>query len=271
VERVAFLIEDSGVRIGCLLNPESVVTRRTAGVRARRSIAGPLTGTHLADDPLIYTGGGRTELELDLVFDVALGGSTISSTDVRDLTAPLWQLAENTDAPDGYGKPSLVRFVWGKSWNVPGIIEAVAERLEYFTPEGAPQRSWLRMRLVRVGEPAPTTTPLEGELPAQPPITVDELPPIPPDSLDTHELLAGGGDDGTAPTESEALGVAPTPRPAPQSAAYSERLDDLAARYYGDPALWRLLAAYNDIDDPLRMPAGQLLRIPPAALVRRRR
>jgi hypothetical protein len=270
MERVAFLIEDTGVRIGCLLNPEGLVTRRTAGVRARRSIATSLTGVRLADDPLIFTGGGRTELELDLVFDVALGGSTITTSDVRDLTAPLWQLAENTDTSEGYGKPSLVRFVWGKAWNIPGIIEAVAERLEYFTPEGAPQRSWLRMRLVRVGEPTPTT-PLESELPPAPTITPEELPPIPEGTLETHELLAGGGDDGTTAAEGPALGIAPGPRPSAGSAAFGERLDELAARYYGDPSLWRLLAAFNDVDDPLRMAPGQLLRVPPASVVRRHR
>jgi len=31
---------------------------------------------------------------------------------------------------------------------------------------------------------------------------------------------------------------------------------------YGDPCYWRLLAAYNNINDPLHIPPGQLLRIP---------
>src|SRR5919199_346831 len=146
MERVAFLIEDTGVRLGCLLNPESLVTRRVAGVRRRRSLSGHLTGVRLADDPLLYTGGGRMELELDLVFDVSLAGSSITSDDVRDLTRPLWDLAENTPSDDGWGRLPVVRFVWGKSWNLPCVVEAVAGRLEYFTAEGAPRRSWLRMR-----------------------------------------------------------------------------------------------------------------------------
>jgi hypothetical protein len=43
--------------------------------------------------------------------------------------------------------------IWGKSWNIPGIVVAVAERLEHFTAAGVPRRSWLRLRLLRVEAP----------------------------------------------------------------------------------------------------------------------
>ena len=43
----------------------------------------------------------------------------------------------------------------------------------------------------------------------------------------------------------------------------SERIDQLAHRYYGDAALWRELAAFNGVDDPSRLPAGSTLMIPP--------
>ncbi len=78
MERVAFLIEDTGERIGCLLNPESLVVRRQAGVRARRSAGGLVTGADLADDQLLYSGGGNTELTMNLLFDVSLAGSSIA-------------------------------------------------------------------------------------------------------------------------------------------------------------------------------------------------
>jgi hypothetical protein len=39
MERVAFLLERSGERISCLLNPENLEARRTAGVRTRRPAA----------------------------------------------------------------------------------------------------------------------------------------------------------------------------------------------------------------------------------------
>ena len=90
---------------------------------------------------------------LDLLFDVSLVGSSVSTVDVRDLTRPLWNLAENAARQNGGTSIPLVRFVWGKSWNIPGVVTAVAERFEQFTPAGDPQRSWLRMRFLRVNEP----------------------------------------------------------------------------------------------------------------------
>ena len=49
MERAVFLIESTGERLGCLLNPESLVVRRQAGVRRRRSTGGLLTGAGQAD------------------------------------------------------------------------------------------------------------------------------------------------------------------------------------------------------------------------------
>jgi hypothetical protein len=59
VERVAFLVEETGDRITCMLNPEGMVVRRLAGVRRRRSAGGALTGAGLADDTLLFTGGAQ--------------------------------------------------------------------------------------------------------------------------------------------------------------------------------------------------------------------
>lgn len=190
MERVAFLIEETNERLRCLLNPETLVLRRTAGVRPRQSATGQVTGTGLADDPLLYTGGGRTELDLDLLFDVTLPGSSVTSQDVRDLTAPLWRLAENNQATAGYGRPPLVRLIWGKSWNIPGIVVAVAERLEFFTPSGVPQRSWLRLRMVRMAAPVPRPAAATGittslSLPSLP------LPAAAGGAPRVHERLGG--------------------------------------------------------------------------------
>jgi hypothetical protein len=44
-----FFVEQTGERIVCLLNPESVVMRREAGICPRRSIGGGLTGAEPAE------------------------------------------------------------------------------------------------------------------------------------------------------------------------------------------------------------------------------
>jgi hypothetical protein len=224
-----------------MLNPERLTMRRSAGVRSQRSISGVVSGAVLTDDPLIYTGGGATELLLDLMFDVGLAGSSIATEDVRDLTGPLWSLAENIPDRDGYGRVPLVRFVWGKSWNVPGVVAAVAERLEHFTAEGAPTRSWLRMRFLRVAETTETT--------------VLEQPP-----LRHEEVIAALPESGI--TTSPATAAATPPENEVHQYAANERLDDLATRYFRHPSMWRLLAGFNDLLDPLRIAPGTLLRVP---------
>ena len=244
MERVAFIVERTGERIDCLLNPDTVVVRRAAGLRARRTAGGLVTGTRLADDPLIATGGGRTEIELELLFDVTIAGEeAIPSGNVQDLTRRLWDLAENAVGEDEYGVPRLVRFVWGKTWNVPALVAAVAERFEQFTTTGVPERSWLHLRLTRVGEPivpvAEAPPPTE-ESAAMAALTIPE---VPDDQLTFHEVL--GGEDEPA-----------------------ERLDEIAAFYYGEPALWRVLAVYNAVADPLQIPPPRILRIPPLDAVR---
>jgi hypothetical protein len=245
MERVAFLLDKTGERLPCLLNPASVVVRRRAGVQPRESSSGPLTGAALKDDPVLYTGGGMTEVLLDLLFDVTILGSTLKTEDVRDLTRPLTTLAEGSEGDDGYGQVPLVRFVWGKTWNVLGVVAAVAERFENFTPGGAPQRSWLRMRLLRTGDAAGADTePLGDDLP------LEDLPDevdVAPERLRFHQIKGAGEDD--------------------DAGSSGERLDEIAASHYGNPGWWRLIATFNKIDDPWKMSAGDLLMIPPDSSV----
>ena len=247
MERVAFLLEHTGERLSCLLNPESIVLRRQAGVRPRRSVSGILTGGGLADDQLLYTGGGRTELELDLLFDVSLAGSSMVTEDVRELTAPLWRLSENTVGENGYRRPPLARFVWGKAWNIPGIVVAVAEKLEYFTAQGIPRRSWLRMRFLRAEERASTSSSAASRSPSLESIPLDQ-------NLIQRDRVSGGGSG-----ESEVR------------LSSAERLDEIADRYYGDPSLWRLLADFNGIDDPTHIPDGLSLKVLPLSVLEKLR
>ena len=232
MERVAFLIEQTNERLACLLNPETLTIRRTSGVRARASSGGQLTGVGLSDDPLLYTGGGRTELEVDLLFDVTLLGSSVTTDDVRNLTAPFWNLSENKGG--GYAQPPIVRFIWGKYWNIPAVVAAVSERLENFTPDGAPGRSWLRMRLVRVREPAAQPTPIQAVVDDSPPSLEEIDAELAPERMRYHEVSGG------------------------------DRLDLIATEYYGQPSYWRLLADFNGLSDPFDLPAGMVLLIPPA-------
>lgn len=250
MERVAFLVEETNERITCLLNPESIMLRRAAGIRKLRSIGGVLTGAELADDKLLFTGGGMTELFLDLLFDVDFVDPNLEVGDVRELTSKIWKLTENSAEQGSFGMPSQVRFVWGKSWNIPGVISSISEHLDYFNSDGVPLRSWLRMRFLRVIENITEEdlgTPFEPSVAATDENILDQLDFIslaegqtPADEIEdnvtTHQYVSG------------------------------ERLDQLVRQnygFYGHPSLWRLIASYNGINDPLNIQPGTIIRFPP--------
>jgi Contractile injection system tube protein len=257
MERVAFLVEQTGARISCLLNPESVVLRRAAGLARRGGATGVITGVALSDDPVVATGGGVTEIDLDLLFDVgiardvspaagqgpaagqdpaeAAAEAALVPEDVRELTRPIWNLTENGEGQDGYGAPPVVRLIWGRAWNIPGVVAAVAERLERFSADGVPQRSWLRLRLRRVLDDA-------ARLPAKMPVTPQFETPLLQDPA--------------------AIESAPTIEiPVDETGLPSLRLDQIASDLRGDPAAWRAIAAANGIDDPLHLAEGTVIRL----------
>jgi len=221
MERVAFRIVDTDEILRCMLNPESLVVRRLAGVQPRQSVGGLLAGTELDDDPLLCTNGGRTEIKLHLVFDITLPGSSIETTDVRALTRPLWELSENHHQTGIYKRPPCCHFIWGKETVFLGVVTAIAERLESFTSLGIPRRSWMSLAMQRVVEPQDPVEQFQSEN-----INPDALFPIREDVADSDTTIEAGTVTG-------------------------ERLDQLAYRYYGDARLWRKLAVHNGIYNPM--------------------
>jgi hypothetical protein len=232
MERIAFLVDRTGERVDCMLNPETFEVRRLAGVRPHATAAGQLVGAGLSDDPLLFTGGGRTELTLDLVFDVDLVDGRSAPDDVRELTRHLWQLAENSAEERGGVRPPLVRLVWGKTWNVPAVVVAVAERFDAFDPAGVPRRSWLRVKLARVAG--------------------------------AHSETGAGGRNrrSTGARGGRPWAVAAVGDGSAEPAFSGVRIDLLAAEALGDPGRWRELADHNGIDDPLAIPPATVLTVP---------
>jgi hypothetical protein len=267
--------------------------RRSAGIVRRRSAGGAVIGNPRTDDPLVATGGGITEYQLKLLFDVDLlagqsgpgtlappaaempapasptegtfaaledtapaesdgaanaaaeiaarqaAAPTMLSIDVRSLTQPLWALAENGEPVAGSLAPQRVRFVWGRSWNVPGVILAVAERLECFDPEGVPKRSWLSLLMRRVEEQIEAGN-------APPPPTSPQF------ELNQPESGVGDANDDSVVLPVDDDGTAMTP------------LYLVAAERYGNPRYDRAIAEYNGLDDLLEFDEGQAIRLPPS-------
>ena len=134
--------------------------------------------------------------------------------------------------------------MWGKTWNVPGVIAAIAERFDAVGPTGVPRRSWLRLKLVRVGNPPATEArSLDDEVAA----AAGAGPRLPSGSA---VAVVGDGAGGVDP---DAGG--------PDNAV---RFDLLATSALGSPFRWRALAEHNQIANPLDVLAGTVLAVPPS-------
>jgi hypothetical protein len=194
-------------------------------------------------------------LRLDLLFDVNVPGTWLGSQpadpnvagederDVRDLTLPLWNLAENQTRPGEVAGPPRVRFVWGKRWDFPAVVAAVAERLENFTSSGVPQRSFMRLRLLRADDNVVPEEMHSPELPGTAPLPEPESEPDSP--LDVLPLAE------QPPAETYESYVSP-----------GHPLFLTAFFFFGDASLWTVIAEANPDVDPVFVPPGTVLRIP---------
>lgn len=229
MERVAFLIERTGDTVACMMNPEGLLRRRAAGLAERQGVGGLIIGDARRDNPLIATGGGITEIDLELLFDADVaqegaqaGGNAQNSPDIRKLTEQFWQLSENGTEKDAQAPPVL-RFIWGTAWNVPCSVLFVAERLEHFDANGCPRRSWMSLRLRRVSEEQSQK-----------------------DAKQSGQQQRSGAKQSAAGS-----GTGETSMPLDGDGGPLERFDEVAAREYGDPELAWALAGANAINDPL--------------------
>ncbi len=170
-----------------------------------------------------FAGGHARELTLELLFDAAPDGDVSSATDV------LFKMMETDPqlARPGrnQGRPPKVRFVWGTFLSFSAVCSDLSVRFVLFRPDGTPTRAISRLTLLQAEKDARTG----GGTPAAP-------------QNPTTRAHAGQRS---------------------HTARAGETLQSIAYANYGDAARWRAIARANAIDDPMRLPVGQTLTIPP--------
>ena len=133
-----------------------MVIRRSAGVRTRQPTGGRAGGRGPDGRPGLLprwrAHGARTGPALRHRPAGRPARGQQPAATCRELTRRIADLAENSAQSEGIVRPPQVRFLWGKAWNIPAVVLAVAKRYENFTSAGDPRRSWLRIRLLRVSD-----------------------------------------------------------------------------------------------------------------------
>lgn len=169
----------------------------------------------------LFVGAGTTKLAAQLWFDVTGEQGADAVDDVRKLTQKVaFFITPKKDQKDAKKfVPPAVRFLWG-SFQFDGIMESLEESLEYFSAEGKPLRANVSFTLT------------------QQKITKFVF-------RDTAPPGAGGGGD---PAGTRPLTAAPA----------GSTVQGLAAGQ-GKGSDWQGIAAANDVENPRRLPPGQLL------------
>lgn len=160
-----------------------------------------------------FVGAGTTKLALQLWFDVnAMESDPVD--DVRRLTQQVifFMTPQKTSDPKKKLAPP-VRFLWG-SFKFDGMVDALEESLEFFSPDGKPLRASITLTLSQQ-KILESKFEGDGKVPARP----GQQPMTPAKRGDSVQNLAGrsGNRD------------------------------------------WQSVAAANAIEDPLRLPPGQLV------------
>jgi Contractile injection system tube protein len=170
-----------------------------------------------------FVGAGTTKLSVTLWFDVnAPQPEGSNEGDVRKLTQKVAYFITPRPSNEDKSKmiPPAVRFIWG-SFQFDGMMDSMEENLEFFSGEGIPQRASVVLALSqqRITE-----------------FTFAKAASPPP-----------GMGSGNAPVGTRPLTQA-TSEESLQSMASASGKDD-----------WQSIAAANNIENPRRLPAGQLI------------
>ncbi|MCX5328346.1 LysM peptidoglycan-binding domain-containing protein [Streptomyces sp. NBC_00140] len=178
----------------------------------------------LGTPPVQYVRGKARILSMELFFD-----SYEEGTDVRRLTSPVVALLDKDPREQA---PPVLLFSLGRLQFQCVLVEA-GQRFTMFLRDGTPVRSTLSVRFqeyVRV-------------------------------EVDVRQGLFFG-----SPTVSAAVNAVGTVIGVGTTlhvTTASDTLSGIAGAYLGDPGLWREIARANRIDDPLNLPPGRTLVIPP--------
>jgi len=129
-----------GYAVTVQFNPENLKVSFTNQVQTPQG-----TGSSGDKPSKQFVGAGTTKLTLQIWFDVTgqLPAASAGTKDVRKLTQKVaYFITPNEETK----VPPKVRFVWG-SFQFDGMMDALEESLEFFSPEGLPLRASVNLSL----------------------------------------------------------------------------------------------------------------------------
>lgn len=225
-----------GKRIPIHFNPQSMqVTYQTQGPDGSQQLG----KSGLTQGARSHKTGTITTIALDLLFD-----TTDRETDVRNITiqivAMIQPLITNGKAAP---PPPLTRFAWG-SFVFEGNVVQVGETIDFFSEQGVPLRSTVKLSMSKVER-------FRGN-----PGVLAEIGLSTGIGLSASAGVSVGAEAGIGFSASASLSAGIDVGATPLTLAQvGDSLQSLAGRA-GIDASWKAIAAANNIDNPRMIPPG---------------
>lgn len=154
----ASLAIETGGKIDCLYNPETLVVNRNNSWAPKDRVAGQ------GVPEMQFNGATSARLNLTLLFDTTSTGKPV--TDYTDRVLKLMELDPNLagSAPKIQGRPPTVMFNWGSYSSFPAVVESAVVTFDYFSAGAVPLRATVVLGLVQFSDPAekPKQNPTSG-------------------------------------------------------------------------------------------------------------
>ena len=132
----AYLVNlETGRRIQCLFNPNEYSISKSNSWKEK--------STRSSNVPrLEFTGGGPTELKLDLFFDTYESGGS-----ARDYVKDIISLTQISSSGSGDPEPPRCMFSWGTNFEFEAVVSNVSARFTLFRADGTPVRAVVSLTL----------------------------------------------------------------------------------------------------------------------------
>jgi len=143
LEPALVINKNTNEQVACMFNPfEYTITKRN------EYEPGKTKGKNIPK--ISFKQGGAQMLRLRLFFDTCA-----EQSDVRDLTAPLWQMMmidpDRANSTTGKGEPPHVIFRWGR-FELEAVITDISQKMTLFLKDGTPVRTVVELSLQQVAD-----------------------------------------------------------------------------------------------------------------------
>jgi hypothetical protein len=242
-------VNGQAIKVPCHFNPSELSIKKTNAYDSKVHV-----GHNIPD--VTFTSGGAQSISLTLWFDST---TTLAMDNIRRVTDKLWKFVmvdpSIKDSKSQKSRPPEVKFTW-EQFKFTGVVTTMTHTYVLFNEQGAPMRAKVSLDLQQ---------------------TVDEgLPDV--ESVSTASRVASGGlaalnsmissmnalSSSSAATTSSSTNSSSSPKQLNSTSGgvvpqQGTRIDHVAAATTGDSSNQRKVAENNNIDNPMKLPKGQVI------------